>query len=278
MNMLRYLSLPMAAALMLLASSCTTSKYAYIADAPRDEEMAIVNNFGSTLMPDDQVYIYVDSKTPQSVAPFNEETNRVINNRGVGEGQKMMYEIKGYTVSSEGDIIFPILGRMHVAGKTLDQLAAYIEGRLVAGRYVRDPQVTVRLMNFRVTVIGEVAQPQQIHVVGNRLTIFEALAICGDITMDGLRDCVTVIRTTDETQTVDTVDLTSRTLLESPYYYLQQNDIVYVEPTKRKKRVAWRNEDWPTYLTTGASALRLAYLLVYRIKYSPAYRQVLYGE
>lgn len=252
------------AALLLLAASCSTQrKYAYLDDAPRNEEMAITNNYSSLLMPGDQLYIHVDSKSPQSTEPFNEETNRAKVRANVVTGQ-IKQEIHGYIVSEEGDIIFPILGRIHASDKTIEQLASYIEGRLVAGRYVRDPQVTVRLMNFRVTVIGEVVKPQQIHVEGTRLTIFEALAMCGDVTMDGLRDCVTIIRMHEDETTVDTIDLTSREVLNSPYYYLHQNDIVYVEPTPKKKRTAWRNEDWPQYITIGAQSLRIAYLLYYR--------------
>ncbi|MBR6291353.1 MAG: polysaccharide biosynthesis/export family protein [Bacteroidales bacterium] len=276
--MKRIIALTALAALLLLAASCSTQrKYAYLDDAPRNEEMAITNNYSSLLMPGDQLYIHVDSKSPQSTEPFNEETNRAKVRANVVTGQ-IKQEIHGYIVSEEGDIIFPILGRIHASDKTIEQLASYIEGRLVAGRYVRDPQVTVRLMNFRVTVIGEVVKPQQIHVEGTRLTIFEALAMCGDVTMDGLRDCVTIIRMHEDETTVDTIDLTSREVLNSPYYYLHQNDIVYVEPTPKKKRTAWRNEDWPQYISTGAQALRIAYLLYYRYTYDPTYRRYREGQ
>ena len=246
----------------LLLTACSVGKYKYVDDAPRDEALPIVTNYSSTILPADNIYIHVDSKNPQSVVSFNQETNRL---RGAANTVGHNTVVPGYDVSSEGDIIFPILGRIHAEGMTMAELTAYIEGRLVAGRYVKDPQVTARLTNFRVTVIGEVTTPQQIHMPEERLTIFEALAICGDVTLDGMRDRVTVIRSVGDGHTVDTVDLTSRSILDSPYYYLHQNDIVYVEPTKKKKRTAWRNEDWPHYFTTGAAALRMAYVLYYRI-------------
>lgn len=242
---------------ILLSAACSTEKYKYVGDAPRDEEMPIAGDYTSTILPGDNLYIHVDSKNPQSVTSFNQETNRI----GAAKSDK----VPGYNVSSDGDIILPILGRIHAEGKTTDQLCAYIEGRLVAGRYVKDPQVTVRLTNFRVTVIGEVRQPQMIHMPESRLTIFEALAISGDVTMDGLRNCVTIIRSVTDGHVVDTIDLTSREVLDSPYYYLHQNDIVYVEPTKKKKRKAWRDEDWPQYFSIGASAVRLAYLAYFII-------------
>lgn len=254
-----------ALAALLTLASCSTEKYAYLSDAPRNEEMAITNNYTNLLMPGDLLYIHVDSKTPESVKSFNEETNKA---------NAKATEIHGYLVSEEGDIMFPVLGRIPASGKSIEQLASYIEGRLISGRYVRDPQVTIRLLNFRVTVIGEVAVPKQIHADGTRLTIFEALAMCGDVTLYGLRDCVTVIRNNGDETVVDTVDLTSREILNSPYYYLHQNDIVYVEPNKKRKRQAYRKEDWPQYITTGAQALRIAYLLYYRLTYDQRYQTV----
>jgi polysaccharide export outer membrane protein len=123
-----------------------------------------------------------------------------------------------------------------------------------------------------VTVVGEVAQPKMIHVEGNRITIFEAIAQCGDVTMDGLRDNVKVIRFEGEETTVGEIDLTSRESLDSPFYYLQQNDVVYVEPTPKKKKTSYRNEDWPRYISMTASGLSVAYTLVYRMLLDPKTR------
>ena len=105
------------------------------------------------------------------------------------------------------------------------------------------------------------------------MTIFEAIAQCGDVTMDGKRDQVVVVRSHGGKETIDTVNLTSRTVLESPYYYLQQNDIVYVVPTKKKQRTSYRNEDWPQYLTTGLEAVRFAYTTIYRWFINPTTRK-----
>jgi polysaccharide export outer membrane protein len=112
-----------------------------------------------------------------------------------------------------------------------------------------------------------VAEPKLIEADGSRLTIFEALAQAGDVTINGLRTNVLVIRTGVDSETVDTVDLTRKEIFDSPYYYLQQNDIIYVEPTEKRKREAWRNEDWPSYLSISTSALRMAYTVVHRILY-----------
>lgn len=246
------------AAVALLTVSCRQERYIYLSDAPRDTAMAIGNNYTTTIFPDDVLYIYVNSRLKTSVIPFNEETNRSL------RGEVKESGLKGYLVDSRGMIDFPLLGEIEASGKTLDGLAREVEARLVEGRYVKDPQVTVSLMNFRVTVIGEVKKPSLLHGRGNRMTILEALAECGDITMDGVRNRVTVVRSGAGGVEVDTVDLTSRSLLESPCYYLRSGDIVYVEPVGRKKRMATRNETWPQYLTTSVAFVRLAALVVYR--------------
>lgn len=242
--------------LLLLLAACSHQKYIYVNDAPRDEETAIVNNYSTVIFPGDQLYIYIYSDNHAAVEPFNEETRNAASNSN---------NLKGYYVDNDGTIKFPILGDISTSGLTLDDLANEIKARLVEGRYVKDPLVSVSLMNFRVTVIGEVKKPQLLHVNGNRMTIFEALAQCGDITMDGVRSNVKIIRTNGTMQTIDSVDLTSKTVFDSPCYYLNSGDIIYVEPTPHKKRIAWRDEDWPQYLNIGVQSVRLAYQTVRHI-------------
>ena len=258
MNYRKPISLLFAAiALAVLAASCAQQqKYVYVSDAPRNEEMAIANNYPTTIFPGDQLYIYVYSQNQAAVKPFNEETRD-------GVAKNSDTPLKGYFVDDDGYIQYPILGAVSTKGLTLDGLAREIEARMVEGRYVKDPMVTVSLMNFRVTVIGEIKQPQLLHGTGNRMTIFEAIAQCGDVTMDGIRTNVKVIRTNGALQTIDSVDLTSKSVLDSPCYYLHSGDIVYIEPTPRKKRIAWRDDDWPKYLNIGVQSVRLAYHTVY---------------
>lgn len=267
--------------LILILASCGTSReYAYISDAERDSVQAIFNTFVSTIHPGDRLYIYVSSQTPESVIQFNEETNKLA--AGMA-GIKAVSQptagniVDGYLVSQEGTIVFPVLGVLQVAGMTRDSLAIDIEERLRDGGYVNDPVATVRLMNFRVAVIGEVARPQELHVAGERLTIFEALAMCGDVTIHGLRHNIAIIRqaasTADSAQAfpdlanpqhIGRIDLTSKEIFSSPYYYLQQGDIVYVEPDDYKKRLSSRDPNVPTYISLSVSAANLLRSL-YRI-------------
>ena len=156
-------------------------------------------------------------------------------------------------MSEKGTIYFPILGQLSVVGITQDSLKHYLEQRLKEDGYVIDPVVTTKLMNFRVTVVGEVRAPQQIHVPGTRLTILEALAICGDITDYGQRENVVIMRDENGQKTLGEVDLTKKEMLDSPYYYLHNNDVVYIEPNDRQKRMSDRNDDIPRYISIAVS-------------------------
>ena len=242
----------MMAVAMFFSSCYHTKELAYVSDAERDTAQVILNNYTATIHPGDQLYIYVSSQTPESVIPFNEETNKGSESIGVN----------GYNVADDGCIIFPVLGKIPAMGLTRDSLAHVIEHRLLSEGQVTDPVVEVKMMNFRVAVIGEVQKPQELHLENERLTIFEALAMCGDITMDGKRTNVGVLREADGVVTLGEIDLTSKELFSSPYYYLQQNDIVYVEPTKKKKRLAVRDPNIPSYIQFGTSMTSFA-LMIY---------------
>ena len=267
-HMTRYLLIT--TALLLTLSSCrTTKEYAYLVDAERDSAMQIVNTYTNTIHPGDQLYIQVHSSSPESVIPFNQETNKLVSasakmlqeagiaqklGEGVAEG---VQNLECYLVRNDGTIEFPVLGSVPAADLTIDSLENYLQRRLVAEQYVSDPIVNVRLMNFRVAVVGEVNAPQELHVEGNRLTLFEALAMCGDITLYGRRDNVTVLRKVNDAVTPILCNLQSKEFLDSPCYYLNPNDIIYVEPNKKKQKQSYRNEKIPSYLSLAVSILAL---------------------
>jgi polysaccharide export outer membrane protein len=161
--------------------------------------------------------------------------------------------VSGYLVNNDGDIVFPVLGKIHVLGKTHTELAAELEQRLVGEGHILDAVVTVKLMNFRVSVLGDVQRPGQIQATGERLTIFEALSMVGDLTIYGQRHNVTVIREENGVRTIGEIDLSSKSVFDSPYYYLHQNDVVYVEPNMRKKKNAERDPMTMTYISSAVS-------------------------
>ena len=251
-------------ALFMLASCHTSQELAYISDAQRDSAQAILTTYNTTIHPGDQLYIYVYSQNPEAAMSFNQEThaytvelsqaanrdtvrNRHLLQMAETTKQNKSYQVPGYLVDQDGTITFPILGKMVAAGLTQDSLSNKIQQMLIQGGYLLDPVVTVTPMNFRVSVVGEVRQPQEIHVTGDRLTLLEAIAMCGDITTDGQRENVTVMRDINGEATPIKVDLTQKSLFDSQAYYLQTNDIVYVEPNVIKKRKASLDENWPKY-------------------------------
>ncbi|MCR4659010.1 MAG: polysaccharide biosynthesis/export family protein [Bacteroidales bacterium] len=261
--------LPLAAAL-LLASCGSSNELAYVHDAQRDTAVSVSEQFLKGIQANDILYIYVESGTPESTIPFNQETNKIAMASGtvMNPGSSA---VSGYLVNSEGDITFPVLGKIHVMGLTHTELAKMLETRLVTDGHITDPVVTVKLMNFRVSVLGEVVRPGQIEASGERLTIFEALAMVGDLTIYGLRENVMVVREENGMRTVGTIDLTSKDVFSSPYYYLHQNDMVYVEPNMRRKRTAAHDPVIQGYISIGLSALTTISTLVYHIILSNTY-------
>ncbi len=258
---------------LLMLSCHTTQEYAYLSDVEKDSAMQIITTYASTIHPGDQLYIYVFSSIPESVIPFNQETNKLTASAArragasgltVHDAQRIqsgdyniLHEqkvpVECYTVKPDGTIDFPVLGSVKAEGVTLDSLSVMLQNMMKEGGYVSDPSVEVKMINFRVAVVGEVNIPQEIHLEGERLTIFEALAMCHDITLYGRRDNVKVVREENGKVQTYVLDLQSKEILDSPCYYLQQNDIVYVEPNDLKKKRASRDENIPRYISIGVS-------------------------
>lgn len=238
----------------------------YIADTYRNSPSPVVGKMSNGIQVNDLLGIYVESSTPDAALPFNQETNRIAHTiSGAAVNPSSGANLApGYRVSQTGDINFPVLGTIRVAGMTHAQVAALLEKRLVDEGHIKDPKVTVKLLNFKVSVLGEVSRPSQLVVDGDRITIFEALSQCGDITIHGQRTNVTVIREENGLRTVGNLDLTSDAIFDSPFYYLHQNDVVYVEPNKSKKRSS--NSDAAltmSWISFGASLLQTAAMMFY---------------
>jgi len=268
----------LAVVVTVMLSSCRTQReLVYISDAERDSAQRILATYANTIHTGDQLYIYVSSETMESVIPFNQETHieavELSRRNMVGiEGNQVQdtynrrtqRNVSGYLVDQQGFITFPVLGKIQVAGIQHDSLETLIQQRLIVGEYITDPIVTVSPMNFRVSVVGEVRNPKELHITGERLTIFEALAMCGDITVYGLRDKVVVLREKNGNVTPIEIDLTRKTLFDSEVYYLQRNDVVYVEANEKRKRRAVDDpnlrQDILSYVRLSGSIARLVYI------------------
>lgn len=244
------------AGLMMFASCGEPVELAYIKDAPRNVEMTQNGQFSKGIQSNDLLYIYVESRAPEATVRFNQETNKIAVDGGMVMNPGAS-AVTGYLVNNDGDIIFPVLGKIHVLGKTHAQLASEIEHRLVSEGHILDAVVTVKLMNFKVSVLGDVAKPGVIQASGERLTIFEALSMVGDLTIYGQRTNVTVIREENGVRTIGELNLSSKDVFDSPYYYLHQNDVVYVEPNMKRKKTAERDPMTLSYISAVVSIVSM---------------------
>lgn len=238
--------------LLTMVSCKTPTDIAYVHDAARDSAMTMNAEFSKGIQANDLLNIYVESESPEATIQFNQETNKIAVSNGVVMNPGTS-AVTGYLVNQDGDIIFPVLGKIHVLGLTHNQLAKLIEGRLKQEGHIVDAVVNVKLMNFRVSILGDVARPGQITAQGERLTIFEALSMVGDLTIYGQRYNVTIIREENGVRTIGELDLSSKEVFDSPYYYLHQNDVVYVEPNMKRKRQAERDPMTMTYISSAVS-------------------------
>lgn len=182
----------------------------------------------SVIQKNDILSINVSSLNPEATAVFN--TPNSTGGTAAGGAATAV----GYLVGSEGTIQFPILGNIKAEGLTKNQLKDTIANTLVRKQLLIDPIVSIRFINFRVTVLGEVAHPTVVTVPNEKISLLEALGLAGDLTIYGKRQNVLIIREENEQKIIKRVNLNSDEIFTSPYYYLQSNDIVYVEPNKAK--------------------------------------------
>jgi polysaccharide biosynthesis/export protein len=180
---------------------------------------------------DDLLNIQVMAMDPEAVIPFNLPLTQQFPSN-IGGYMQGAPTPPGYLVDSEGNIDLPVIGKVKAAGFTRTELAADITEKLIP--YLSKPTVNIRLLNYRVTVLGEVRNPGTFTIPNEKVTLTEALGIAGDLLITGVRNNVTVIRHEDGKQTEIQVDLRSKNIFDSPAYYLQQGDVVYVQPNRAK--------------------------------------------
>ena len=216
--------------IVLLASCSAPKEVLYLQDIATIKEENIDKNYEVIIHKDDLLAILVNSKDPELALPFN----MPVVTYQIGGQTSVQQRLIGYLVDQNGDIDFPILGKIHVEGLTRMQVTELIKQKLTEEDFIKDPIVTVQFLNFKVSVMGEVTRPGTFDISGDRITLLEALSMAGDLTIYGRRDRVAVIREKDGKRRIIYHDLRSSDIFQSPCYYLQQNDIVYVEPNKAK--------------------------------------------
>ena len=223
----------------LLVSCQAYKKVPYLQDtAFVNDTKQSVRQTGVKVMPKDLLTIAVSCSTPELAAPFNlvnSGTASGTEGKTVGQGT-VLPALQQYLVDNQGNINFPVLGEIHVGGLTKLEIENLIIDKLKV--YLKEaPLVTVRIVNYRISVLGEVTKPGSFVVSNEKINLLEALAMAGDLTIYGMRDNVKLIRTgQDNKQEIITMDLNKAETVLSPYYQLQQNDIIYVTPNKTKAK------------------------------------------
>ena len=227
---------------MTLASCNTSEKILYFQDIVVKRPEVIEATRDITLQPMDQISILVSSKDPELAALFNltfaqyrAGNGSSINNYGG--------EMSGYTIDELGEIDFPILGKLHVSGMTKSEVAAMVKKRLMDESLVNDPVVTVEFMNLYFSVLGEVSRAGKYSITKDQITILEAIAMAGDLTIYGKRDGIFVIREENGERVTHWVDIRSKDIFKSPVYFLKQNDVIYVQPNTVRAGQSTINEN-----------------------------------
>lgn len=238
--MKKYLIVMECMMLLLLLSSCASRKnIAYLQDMEQGERYLFDAKYEAVVHRNDRLSITVTCKRPELAIPFNAYGNNIHvgadGNVSTTSGSSSAEATKGYRVDVDGNIDFPILGKLYVEGLKVSEVTELIKKRIIQGNYIKDPQVSLEFLNFKYTVLGAVNRTGTFSVADDRITLLEAIANAGDLNSKAKINSVAVIREIDGEREIFVHDLRSKDLFTSPCYYLQQNDIVYVEPKYRKK-------------------------------------------
>lgn len=219
----------------MVMMSCSTVKennLAYFKDIPQQASgtLPTTQDLGIRIQPDDELCITVSSMVPEATAMFNAPLSNSAQRGDVNTTASP--RLATHVVDKQGYITMPMIGRLQAAGMTTSQLEQEISSRVAQS--VKDPYVQVQLLGYYVDVMGEVKEPKRLTVTRNRYTVLDALSECGDLTEWGERSSVIVIRSFNGSNTYYRLNLADSQIMASPAFYLQQNDVVYVEPNKIK--------------------------------------------
>ncbi|HYM93204.1 MAG TPA: polysaccharide biosynthesis/export family protein [Chitinophagaceae bacterium] len=249
-------SLGLLVLITLMATACVSTRKAIYFNGLNDGTITSQTPVPEpVIQKNDLLSILVTSLNPEASAIFNSQNISIPNNSsvpGVSYGASAML---GYLVNSEGKIQFPILGNIKAEGLTKEQLKEDIVKKILDQKLAIDPIVSIRFLNFRVTVLGEVKNPTVISVPNEKISLLEAIGLAGDLTIFAERDNVLIIREENGDKLIKRLNLNSEELLTSPFYYLKSNDIVYVEPNRAKIASAARGQQWIPAVLSGLSAI-----------------------
>lgn len=232
-NIIIKMALIVCAALSL--TSCAYKRLAYLQDMMPGVNYPVTEKYETTIRKGDKLNIVVTANSPALAAPFNLSRGASSFDATTGDVQYSVgeEEVSEYLVDQDGEITFPVLGDLCVEGMTPSELKLYIEDLIVSKEYIREPVVKVDISNFTVTVLGETGVGNY-NIESNGINIFELIAMAGDLNTTAKRNDIWVVRNEGGIRKIYTINPQSRSCFDSPVFYLQQNDMVYVKPRKSK--------------------------------------------
>ena len=231
--------------------SCISKKeILYLQDIDSNPAMEVISKT-TTLQPNDILKIEVGALMPEAALPYNKIS---VNNMQAANNLEVM-KLEGYLVSQDKTINFPVLGELSVANKSTADLEIDIKNRLESGGYLLNPSVTVRLLNAKVTILGEVKQPGTFTFTENNISLLQALGLAGDLTINGDRKDVILIREADGKRSTSHLNLTESAWLNGPYQNIQPNDVLVVNPNAAKVKSA-------AFFGSASSFVAIASLLI----------------
>ena len=243
-----------------LLASCRPSQFIYLEDMPVDKPLPITHKSETRIKPGDRIAIHVTCKNRELAVPFNSPSYRVQQSGEADITDRLTQT--GYLVDDKGFINFPILGKLHVGGLTMDQVSEYVTNLLVEGRHVPDAIVEATITNFTIYSFGALS-PKRLVVPDGKINILQAIAQMGDLQERAQIKKVRVIREDDGQRMEFDIDMTTTDLYNSPAFYLQQNDIVYAEPRRRSNNVINKTM---TGISLVAVLASIAYSVAYILK------------
>lgn len=243
---------------MLMVSSCAKRNLTYFKDIGEEQDYVLNNGpfEEPKIVAGDLLDIRVSTLSPESNVLFN---YGIVSTGRSGESEISQDPIvRGYMVDLDGNIEFPTLGTIKMGGLSREEAKIFLKKELAS--LVKEPKIEIRFLNFKVTVIGEVSRPSSFVVPTERITVLEALGLAGDMTAFALRENVLLIRETPEGKVIHRFDIGKKDILSSPYYYLKQNDVIYVEADKKKLNQANVN---PTIIAAASILSSLVVALIF---------------
>lgn len=258
-----FLSILLMTAVLWLTSCSAPKNIAYIKNSDEVDFSHSAYLYDARIMPKDVLTITVNTVNPEASAPFNLIVSTSLNTSNVNQTFGTNRALQSYLVSNDGTIEFPVLGTLQVGGLTKIECEKMIHDKIKPYLNAKEtPVVTVRMANYKISVLGEVNRPGMFTVDNEKINIFEALAKAGDLTIYGVRDNVKLIRENEKgSKEIHTIVLNDANIINSPYYYLQQNDILYVEPNKVKAQNSTVGQTTSLWISATSILISFASLL-----------------